>query len=77
MTNSELLKCCTDAEYLGSDGFRVIVYDLFYGSYINLADNLPAINLGQYPSELNGEDDTTHLWVECSKVRRYLSRVRK
>lgn len=78
MTNADLLKDCIDAEYLGSDGFRVILSELNYKDFVEIDTNLTARNLGQYPSSgLSGEEDTTHLWVECSDVRKYLSRVRK
>lgn len=77
MTNLELLKSCIESESLGSDGFRVIVPTLLYKEFVKLDTGLSAKNLGRYPSVMGGEDDQTHLWVENSNVRKYLSRVRK
>lgn len=77
MTDVELLRRCIAAEYVLADGFLVIVNRLFNQQFFNLFDNLPVRSLGQYPSTIEGEDDTTHLWIECSHVRRYLSRIRK
>lgn len=78
MTDIELLRRCIDAEYIGSDGFRVIANELIYKDHVELDGKFTARNIGQYPSSgITGEEDTTHLWIECSHVRKYLSRVRK
>ena len=77
MTDIELLRRCIAAEYTCADGFIVIVNQLFNETFFDLFENLPVRNLGQYPSKINGDDDTTHLWIECSHVRKYLARVKK
>ena len=77
MTDTELLRRCIAAEYTCVDGFLVIVNQLFNETFFDLFDNLPVRSLGQYPSKIDGDDDTTHLWIECSHVRKYIARVRK
>ena len=77
MTDLELLRSCIDSEYVGSDGFRVVVNELIYEDYVIFDNKFQARNLGQYPTEIGGEDNLTHLWIECNEVRRYLSKLRK
>lgn len=76
MTKLELLTECLESEDsgLGNPGFRVVLPGLFKTKRVRIDRGLYGENLGHYPNVFESELTTTHIFLKCSDVRRYLKR---